>query len=327
MTTATMRAAVLTAPGIDNLRVTDLPLPAPRPGWVRIRVMAFGLNRSEYHSVTGQAEGMSYPRVLGIEAAGVVDLDPEGVLAPGTQAATMMGGMGRAFDGGYAQYVVVPRGQVIPFSSDLPWEVIGAVPETLQTAHGSLTTGLGLRPGQSLLVRGGTSALGLAAAALAADRGCRVLATSRREAGRVLLASRGVEALLDDGAVTAQVRRRLPEGVDAVLELVGVPTLRDSLTATATGGTVCFAGMLSDSWTIPDFYPLDWIPTGVRLTTYSGQALNLPAAELQQVLDRIAAGALDLAPVHAYPLEEIVTAQRDMAAGAHTGKLVGLPWG
>ena len=79
MTTATMRAAVLTAPGIDNLRVTDLPLPAPRPGWVRIRVMAFGLNRSEYHSVTGQAEGMSYPRVLGIEAAGVVDLDPEGV--------------------------------------------------------------------------------------------------------------------------------------------------------------------------------------------------------------------------------------------------------
>ena len=130
MTTATMRAAVLTAPGIDNLRVTDLPLPAPRPGWVQIRVMAFGLNRSEYHSVTGRAEGMSYPRVLGIEAAGVVDLDPEGVLAPGTQAATMMGGMGRAFDGGYAQYVVVPRGQVIPFSSDLPWEVIGAVPET-----------------------------------------------------------------------------------------------------------------------------------------------------------------------------------------------------
>ena len=172
-------------------------------------------------------------------------------------------------------------------------------------------------------MRGGTSALGLAAAALTADRGCRVLATSRREAGRVLLASRGVEALLDDGAVAVQVRQRLPEGADAVLELVGVPTLRDSLAAAATGGTVCFAGMLSDSWTIPDFYPLDWIPTGVRLTTYSGEARNLPAAELQRVLDRIAAGALELAPVHAYPLEEIVRAQLDMTAGAH----VGLPWG
>ena len=171
MPSATMRAAVLTAPGIENLHVTDLPVPSPEPGQVRIRVMAFGLNRSEYHSVTGQAGGMTYPRVLGIEAVGVIDLDPENVLAAGTQVATMMGGMGRAFDGGYAQYVVMPREQVIPFSSELPWEIIGSVPETVQTAHGSLTTGLGLRPGQSLLVRGGTSALGLANAAVEADRG------------------------------------------------------------------------------------------------------------------------------------------------------------
>lgn len=323
---AVMRAAVLTAPGIENLHVADVPVPQPAPGWVRIKVMAFGLNRSEYHSVTGQAGGMSYPRVLGIEASGVVDLDPEGRLAPGTQVATMMGGMGRAFDGGYAQYVVVPREQVIAFRSGLPWEVIGSVPETLQTAYGSLTTGLDLQPGQSLLVRGGTSALGLATAALAVDMGCTVYATSRREAGLELLASRGVTALRDDGAVAEQVRRHHPDGVDAVLELVGVPTLRDSLLASAVHGTVCFTGMLSDSWAIADFYPMDWIPNGVRLTTYSGQASDLPAAELQRVLERIEAGAMDFLPVHTYPLEEIVQAQRDMASGAHTGKLVGLPW-
>lgn len=323
---STTRAAVLTAPGIENLHVTDLPVPEPAAGQVRIKVMSFGLNRSEYHSVTGRAEGMSYPRVLGIEASGVVDLDPAGELAPGTQAATMMGGMGRSFDGGYAQYVVVPREQVITFSSPLEWDAIGSVPETLQTAYGALTTALDLRSGQSLLVRGGTSALGLAAAALAVDRGCRVLATSRRRAGLELLAARGVEAILDDGAVAGRVRKRLPGGVDAVLELVGAPTLRDCLAATAVHGTVCFAGMLSDSWTIPDFYPMDWIPTGVRLTTYAGEAHNLPATELQRVLDRIAAGALDLVPVHAYPLEDIVRAQQDMAAGTHVGKLVGLPW-
>lgn len=323
---AAMRAAVLTAPGIANLHVMDVPLPQPRPGWVRIKVMAFGLNRSEYHSVTGQAGGMSYPRVLGIEAAGVVDLDPEERLNPGTQAVTMMGGMGRAFDGGYAQYVVVPREQIITFRSDLPWEVIGSVPETLQTAHGSLTTGLDLRPGQSLLVRGGTSALGLATAALAIDMGCTVYATSRRETGLELLASRGVLPLRDDGAVAEQIRAIRPDGVDAVLELVGVPTLRDSLLAAAVHGTVCFTGMLSDSWTVKDFYPMDWIPNGVRLTTYSGQASDLPEAELQRVLDRIEVGALDFLPVHTYPLEEIVQAQRDMTAGARTGKLVGLPW-
>lgn len=323
---ATMCAAVLTAPGIENLHVTEVPVPQPRPGWVRLKVMAFGLNRSEYHSVTGQAGGMSYPRVLGIEASGVVDLDPEGQLAPGIQAVTMMGGMGRAFDGGYAQYVVVPREQLITFSSGLPWEVIGSVPETLQTAYGSLTTGLNLHPGQSLLVRGGTSALGLATAALALDMGCTVYATSRREAGLELLASRGVVPLHDGGAVAEQVRRHHPDGVDAVLELVGVPTLRDSLLATAVHGTVCFTGMLSDAWTIKDFYPMDWIPNGVRLTTYSGQASDLPGAELQRVLERIEAGALDFLPVHTYPLAEIVQAQRDMASGRHTGKLVGLPW-
>lgn len=239
----------------------------------------------------------------------------------------MMGGMGRAFDGGYAQYVVVPRGQVLPFRSGLDWATIGSVPETLQTAHGSLTTGLDLRPGGTLLVRGGTSALGLATAALARGRGCRVLATSRRPEGLELLASRGLEPVLDDGAIAEPVRELVPGGVDGVLELVGVPTLRDSLRCAAVHGTVCFTGMLSDSWTIEGFYPMDWIPNGVRLTAYSGESSDLPAAELQRVFDRIAEGVLDLVPVRTYPLAEIARAQEDMASGAGAGfKLVGMPW-
>ena len=323
----TMQAARLSEPGsIDNLHLVELSVPTPPEGWVRLKVMAFGLNRSEYHSVHGMAEGMTFPRVLGIEASGVIDLDPEGVLEPGTQVVTMMGGMGRVFDGGYAQYVVVPRTQIITFHSSLPWEVIGSVPETLQTAYGALTTGLDLQPGQSLLVRGGTSALGLATAALAADMGCQVYATSRREAGLELLHSRGATALLDDGAVASRLREAEPSGVHAVLELVGMPTLHDSRAATAVHGTVCFCGMLSDSWTIPDFYPMDWIPNGVRLTTYSGQAQDLPAEVLPRTLDRIESGDLDLLPVHSYPLADITQAHEDMASGRHVGKLVGLPW-
>ena len=324
---ATMLAAQLSESGsIGNLRIVELPMPVPPDGWVRLKVMAFGLNRSEYHSVHGLAEGMTFPRILGIEASGVIDLDPEGILEPGTQAVTMMGGMGRLFDGGYAQYVVVPRTKIITFHSSLPWEVIGSVPETLQTAYGTLTTGLDLQPGQSLLVRGGTSALGLATAALAADMGCRVYATSRREAGLELLRSRGATPLLDDGKVAPRLREAEPSGVHTVLELVGVPTLRDSLAATAVHRTVCFSGMLSDSWTIPNFYPMDWIPNGVRLTTYSGQAQDLPAEVLQRTLDRIESGDLDLLPIHSYPLADIAQAHEDMASGRHVGKLVGLPW-
>ena len=156
--------------------------------------------------------------------------------------------------------------------------------------------------------------------------GCRVYATSRREATLELLRSRGTIPLLDDGEVAPQLREAETSGVHAVLELVGVPTLRDSLAATAVHGTVCFSGMLSDSWTISDFYPMDWIPNGVRLTAYSGQAQDLPAEVLQRILDRIESGDLDLLPVHSYPLADIAQAHEDMALGRHVGKLVGLPW-
>jgi NADPH2:quinone reductase len=176
----TMRAIVLDAPGPpDALTIRELPVPDPGSGWVLIKVKAFGLNRSEVHTRLGLAEGVTFPRVLGIEAAGVVARCPGGELAEGQQVVTMMGGMGRVFDGGYAEYTCVPAAQAIPFRSDLPWSVVGAVPEMLQTANGSLTIGLDARPGQSLLIRGGTSSVGMAAAVLAKQRGMTVLATTR----------------------------------------------------------------------------------------------------------------------------------------------------
>jgi NADPH:quinone reductase-like Zn-dependent oxidoreductase len=99
---------------------------------VLIRVKAFGLNRSELHTRLGLAEGVSFPRVLGIEATGVVAACPGGEFQPGEQVVAMMGGMGRTFDGGYAEYTCVPVSQVIRFASGLPWATLGAVPEMLQ---------------------------------------------------------------------------------------------------------------------------------------------------------------------------------------------------
>lgn len=218
----------------------------------------------------------------------------------------MMGGMGRVFDGGYAEYTVVPASQVIPFHSDLPWEVIGAVPETLQTALGSLTVGLDLGPGQSLLIRGGTSALGLATPTLARERGATVLSTTRHPDRLQVLTDHGVHhPLVDDGRIADQVREVVPSGVDAALELVGTPTLPDTLRATAVHGTVCFTGMLSNQWTVPDFYPIGYLPRSVRLTAYSGEAGDLPADVLQLRLDDIAAGFTTPGPLHVYALDDI----------------------
>ena len=320
----TMRAVVLSEPGpADNLHLTEVAKPEPQPGWVRIRVAAFGINRSELHLRLGYATDARFPIVPGIEAVGVVDRDPDGVLQPGRQVAAMMGGMGRAFDGGYAEYTVVPRRQVIPFRSELPWETLGAVPETLQTAYGSLTTGLDLRAGQTLLIRGGTSALGYATAALARDLGATVLATTRQPERLAELAAHGVDhPIVDDGKVAGQVRRLFPDGVHAALELVGTPTLPDTLAATRVHGTVCFAGMLSNQWTVPDFYPVGYLPTGVRLTAYGGDATDLPAQVLQRTLDRLAAGSLSLGPVTTYALERIQDAHRDIESNRVSGKVV-----
>ncbi|PUB25946.1 NADPH:quinone reductase-like Zn-dependent oxidoreductase [Promicromonospora sp. AC04] len=322
MSDTTMRAAVIDAPGAPEvLQVRRVPVPESVPGRVLIRVRAFGLNRSELHFRQGVAYSGSFPRIPGIEAAGIVEDAPGGELAPGTQVVTMMGGMGREFDGGYAEYVSVPASQVIPFRSDLPWDTIGAVPEMLQTAYGSLVIGAGVTAGQTLLIRGGTSSVGLTIAVLAKLRGVTVLSTTRSASRTERLRGVGVDhVLVDDGEVASAVRRIVPQGVDGAVELVGVNVMRDTLRATRQGGTTCFTGMLSDQWTIPDFYPMDWLPNGVRLTAYSGEAADLPAEALQEFLDAVADGAAVVPVGRTYGIDDIVQAHRDMEANVIGGK-------
>ena len=282
----TMRAVVLDRPGLpEALVIRDIPLPEPAAGWALIRVRAFGLNRSELHMRLGLAEGVTFPRVPGIEAVGVVAECPGGEFAPGEQVAALMGGMGRAFDGGYAEYTCVPVSQVVPFRSSLDWAVLGAVPEMLQTAHGSLDVGLDAQPGQSILIRGGTSSVGMATTILAKQRGMTVLATTRDPAKRAALTGAGADyVLIDDGQVAAQVRQIFPDGADSAVELVGTPTLPDTLRSVRVHGVVCFTGMLSNQWTVRDFYPIEYLPRGVRLTAYGGGAADLPPRLLQRFL-------------------------------------------
>ena len=319
-----MRAIVLAAPGPpEALVIRERPVPEPRPGWVLIEVKAFGLNRSELHTRLGLGEGVTFPRVLGIEATGVVARAPGGEFAVGQQVVTMMGGMGRVFDGGYAEYTCVPAGQVIAFRSGLDWATLGAVPEMLQTAHGSLGVGLDAAAGQSLLIRGGTSSVGMAAALLAKQRGLTVLSTTRNAAKAGALTAVGVDhVLIDDGDVARQVRAILPDGADLGLELVGTPTLPDTLRAMRVHGVVCFTGMLSNQWTVPDFYPIDYLPRGVRLTAYAGAAADLPSAVLQGFLDAVAGGRAAVPVDRVYGFGEIAAAHADMEAGRAAGKLV-----
>lgn len=159
-----------------------------------------------------------------------------------------MGGMGRSFDGGYAEYTVVPVGQVQKLQTKLAWEVLGGCGEMLQTAYGSLFHSLQLKKGETLGVRGGTTSIGLAAAAIAKNHGVKVFSTTRNAKREDLLRKSGAsEVIIDNGEIAEEVKKRSGGGVNKVLELIGTTTLLDSLQCTQEFGIVCMTGMVGDS--------------------------------------------------------------------------------
>jgi NADPH2:quinone reductase len=322
-----MKAIIISAHGgPDVLTPVQLPDPEPAAGDVLIRVMAFGLNHAETYMRNGSFGPVA--QVTGIECAGIVESDPGGQLAAGTPVVAILGGMGRTRNGSYAELVTVPATNVVPVSTTLSWTDLVTLPEVYATAWAGLHQNLAIEPGQTVLVRGATSALGQAAVNVAADAGAAVVATTRNPDREALL--RGIGAarvLIDDGDLSVQARD-LGLTVDSVFDLVGNTVLRDSLRIVRPRGRVCQLGFLGGLDPVAEFNPIADLPSGVQLSFY-GSAFVLGSADfplteipLTDMIAKAEAGVYQAKPARVFRFDEIVEAHRLLDAGLAGGKMV-----
>ena len=228
----TMKAVVLNdITEAKDVSLSEIPVPEVQAGWVLVRVRAFGMNHSEQILRMNEikADYIRKPIIPGIECVGEIADPSDSGMETGQKVIALMGGMGRSFNGSYAEYALLPVHHVFAIESSLSWEELAAIPETYFTVWGSLFECLQLKAQDTLLVRGATCALGYAAIQIAKALGCHVIATTHRES-KLDLISAADEQVLDDGKLTGEV-----QGMTKALDLVGPKNLKDTLTAVERG--------------------------------------------------------------------------------------------
>jgi NADPH2:quinone reductase len=319
-----MRAIVIKRYGDpDVLSIEERPDPKIEPGHVLIEVKAFGVNHAETHMRAGKWPEAA--EISGIECVGLVKADPSGRLAEGQKVVAFMGGMGRSINGSYAELTSVPATNVLPVKTGLAWDALAALPQSYATAWGALFGNLDLKSGQTLVVRGATSALGQAAVNIASQVGARVIATTRNPKRAEALETLGAEVVeLEGPELTPRVRNRHPQGVDAVFELIGNSTVVGSLTMVRPQGRLCLAGFLGGLAPIPAFMPVAQLPSRVHFSffgsfVFGDQAFPTSEIPMQTIIERVEDGTYKAKPARVFRFEDIRASHRLMESGEADG--------
>ena len=305
------------AGGPEQLIYQDVPTPDIKEGWSLVKIKGFGINHSEIFTREGKSPSVQFPRILGIKCVGEVAQSSTPALAVGQKVISIMGEMGRAFDGSYAEYVLLPNEQIYPVHTDLDWTTLAAIPETYYTAFGSLQQ-LRIAPQDRVLVRGAGSGVGVAFAQLLKAHFPHVVlhGSTRNPAKATRLQAVGFDEVITE----ADGKIQTDQSYDKILELVGPATLRDSFSHINEHGIVCNTGQLGNVWGVNDFDPIVELKNNSYLTAfYSG---NVSQAKLDEMFDYIRQFNVKILIERVFTLEQVPEAHRFLQSADGFGKVV-----
>jgi len=322
-----MKAIVIKEYGdADQLVVQEVEKPVAATGEIVIRVRAFGINRSE----TLMRKGIwgDVAKITGIECVGEVAEDPSGELEVGQVVGTMMGGMGRVRNGSYAEFTCVSASNVFKLETKLDWVDLAALPESYATAWGCLHQNMKIKSGDSVFIRGGTSALALAAINIASNiDGVTVYGSTRKLENEAILKNTGcTQVFIEGDNLSEQLRNILPEGVSSVLDAIGTTTILDSLKMVKKDGYVCNVGFLGGGEPV-SFNPPANLPAFVNLNFFGSFMFGTPQFPLsdlpmQTIVNNVEKGIYNSKPAKVLEFNDISIAHKLMEDNEARGKIV-----
>lgn len=314
-----MKAVVIDQPGSpENFKYCEVPTPSLKPNWSLVKIKGFGINHSEIFTRKGLSPSVKFPRILGIECVGVVQKTTDSVRLPvGQKVISIMGEMGRAFDGSYAEYALLPNSQIYPISTGLPWKILAAIPETYYTAYGSMLN-LKVQRNDKVLVRGGTSGVGIAFLKLIKSKNpnCFVVGTSRSKSKETLMKNVGYDKVIIDSGCNLKTKEKF----DKVLELIGPKTVKDSFKHLNDSGIICSTGELGGEWYLNRFDPImDIAPNSYLTSFYSNNVSDQKVNEMLRYVEKYHVNAT---PEKVFDLKHVADAHQYLEGSHSFGKVI-----
>jgi len=325
-----MKAYVVSEPGgPEVLELKEIPDPVANSGEVLIQIKAFGLNRAEAITrMGGSFDSVKFPKVLGIECVGTVLSCPSGELSEGQTVAAAMVGMGRLFDGSYAEKTVVPLSHVFPLTTTLDWVTLGSIPETYFTARGSVIEALKLDQvsNPKVLVRPGASALGIAITQIINRMGGEVIGVTRSSHKKQRLLDAGMKEVIVSGeSIAKELLEIWPDGVDGIVDgILSEMTVKDNLEVKKKEGGICMIGSLAESYSSSKHADYGNLMKDPTATFFSSDEVRREkdTIHLQQMVEWMEQGEYKPNIAQVFDFSELVQAHGQMDKNAFAGKVV-----